>query len=401
MMRSRAALFVLVLAALSACAEVDDPEYDYEPVHAPGSRPGYQILTAPGDTLDGLARHFAMPREALIEANHLRPPYAIHAYQSLLIPPPATYRVRPDDTVVGISTMLGVDEAELARANGLRRPYHMVVGQVLAVPGGYGDAIGPAPPSAAPYPDDQGFSGSAPPPHASISAQPLPPPPGSASFGAGPPAHEPPPPQTAPGPSAFVTPDREETPSGLASQPHNLSPPEAYESRPEPEPRRQVASAAPTALVPPSYPPPASEPPRAGNTPTTASAPDSAAPHFLKPVAGPVIEGFGASDGGQKNDGVNIAAASGAPVRAAEAGTVIYTGNELAAFGNLVLIRHAGGWVTAYGHLNAIGVKRNDVVMRGQSIGTVGKSGSVASPQLHFEIRQGSKPVDPAPFIAG
>jgi murein DD-endopeptidase MepM/ murein hydrolase activator NlpD len=80
---------------------------------------------------------------------------------------------------------------------------------------------------------------------------------------------------------------------------------------------------------------------------------------------------------------------------------VIYTGNELAAFGNLVLIRHPGGWVTAYGHLAKIDVQRGATVIQGQPIGTVGQTGSATAPQLHFEIRQGAKPVDPAPFLSG
>ena len=96
-----------------------------------------------------------------------------------------------------------------------------------------------------------------------------------------------------------------------------------------------------------------------------------------------------------------IAAPAGTAVHAADSGTVIYTGNELAAFGNLVLIRHAGGWVTAYGHLAKIDVAKGSTVVQGQPIGTVGQTGSAPTPQLHFEIRQGAKPVDPAPFLSG
>jgi murein DD-endopeptidase MepM/ murein hydrolase activator NlpD len=118
-------------------------------------------------------------------------------------------------------------------------------------------------------------------------------------------------------------------------------------------------------------------------------------------VKGDVIGHFGPDASGQKNDGINIAAAAGTPVAAAEAGTVIYAGNELPAFGNLVMIRHAGGWVTAYGHLASIAVQRGAAVTRGETLGAVGQTGSVGSPQLHFEIRQGSQPVDPAPYLAG
>ena len=124
-------------------------------------------------------------------------------------------------------------------------------------------------------------------------------------------------------------------------------------------------------------------------------------PHFIRPVSGETVANFGATGSGQTNDGINIAAPAGTAVHAADSGTVIYTGNELAAFGNLVLIRHAGGWVTAYGHLAKIDVAKGSTVTQGQPIGTVGQTGSAPTPQLHFEIRQGAKPVDPAPFLSG
>ena len=124
-------------------------------------------------------------------------------------------------------------------------------------------------------------------------------------------------------------------------------------------------------------------------------------PHFIRPLSGETVAGFGAGASGQSNDGINIAAPAGTAVHAADSGTVIYTGNELAAFGNLVLVRHAGGWVTAYGHLAKIDVAKGATVVQGQPIGTVGQTGNAPTPQLHFEIRQGAKPVDPAPFLGG
>lgn len=116
---------------------------------------------------------------------------------------------------------------------------------------------------------------------------------------------------------------------------------------------------------------------------------------FLLPVAGRVIDGYGAKKNGLHNDGINIAAPDGAPVRAAENGVVIYTGNELRGFGNLILIKHAGGWVTAYAHARETMVTRGARVQRGQVIATVGRTGNVSSPQLHFEIRRGTRAVDP------
>jgi murein DD-endopeptidase MepM/ murein hydrolase activator NlpD len=129
--------------------------------------------------------------------------------------------------------------------------------------------------------------------------------------------------------------------------------------------------------------------------------PPRSASGFLMPVEGRVIASFGPQAGGLSNDGINIAAPKGAPVQAAEHGVVVYAGNELRGFGNMLLVRHEGGWMTAYAHLATMAVFRGNRVERGQPIGTVGMTGNVTSPQLHFEIRQGKQPVDPEKQLAG
>lgn len=129
-----------------------------------------------------------------------------------------------------------------------------------------------------------------------------------------------------------------------------------------------------------------------------ASAPvthDANAPAFAWPVSGPVISDFGATNNGQRNDGINISAPMDTPIHAAAGGTVTYTGNELKAYGNLVLIRHDDGYVTAYAHADKILVVKGQAVTRGQVIGYSGSSGDVTAPQLHFEIRHDTRPVDP------
>ena len=108
-----------------------------------------------------------------------------------------------------------------------------------------------------------------------------------------------------------------------------------------------------------------------------------------------MISGFGATGKGRHNDGINIAAPRGTPVKAAENGVVAYAGNELRGFGNLLLIKHDGGWVTAYAHNEALLVRRGDRVRKGQTIARVGSSGGVSTPQLHFELRRGKNAVDP------
>ncbi len=126
-----------------------------------------------------------------------------------------------------------------------------------------------------------------------------------------------------------------------------------------------------------------------------------ALPTFRWPVRGKVITSYGAKTNGKSNDGINLAVPEGTPVKAAEDGIVAYSGNELKGYGNLVLVRHSNGYVTAYAHASELLVKRGDTIKRGQIIAKSGQSGEVGSPQLHFEIRKGSSPVDPLQFLNG
>jgi murein DD-endopeptidase MepM/ murein hydrolase activator NlpD len=118
------------------------------------------------------------------------------------------------------------------------------------------------------------------------------------------------------------------------------------------------------------------------------------------PVKGKIISQYGAKPNGLKNEGINIAVPEGTGIRAAESGVVAYAGNELKGYGNLVLIRHEGGWVTAYAHAKELFVKRGDTVKRGDVIAKAGQTGSVSSPQLHFEVRKGATAMDPLKFLA-
>lgn len=120
---------------------------------------------------------------------------------------------------------------------------------------------------------------------------------------------------------------------------------------------------------------------------------------FLWPVNGKIISGFGNLGSGRKNDGINIKANLGTAVKAADGGTVAYAGNELKGFGNLILIKHSDGWITAYAHNDKLLVKKGQKVIRGEKIATVGSTGSVTTPQLHFEVRSGKKAVNPRPYL--
>lgn len=169
-----------------------------------------------------------------------------------------------------------------------------------------------------------------------------------------------------------------------------------------PAARPTVINGAPLAAVEPAN--TASDAPKLGAP--ADPAPSAAAPlasgqidKLRWPVRGKVISGFGQKLNGQPNDGVNIAVPPGTDVLAAEAGVVAYAGSELKGYGNLVLVRHDNGWVTAYAHNDTILVQRGDRVKRGQPLAKAGKTGSVDSPQVHFELRQGSKPIDPTPHM--
>ena len=167
----------------------------------------------------------------------------------------------------------------------------------------------------------------------------------------------------------------------------------AVAKTPRPAP---VASSAPAPVSPP---PAAGAPPRAvpvaATTGPVPRPPPRAGSKFLRPVQGEVVSGFGAQGKGYHNDGINILAPRGTEVLAADNGVVAYAGNALRGFGNLVLVKHAGGWTTAYAHVDQILVRRGQTVKRGQLIARVGSSGNVAQPQLHFEIRKGARAVDP------
>jgi murein DD-endopeptidase MepM/ murein hydrolase activator NlpD len=158
-----------------------------------------------------------------------------------------------------------------------------------------------------------------------------------------------------------------------------------------------------TAAAQPAPSAPVAEPQQAetkvANAGTAAASALAGAVKLRWPTTGRIIAGFGARPDGTHNDGINLAVPLGTDVHAAEAGVVAYAGNELKGYGNLVLLRHDNGWVTAYAHNDELLVKRGDKVKRGQVIAKAGKTGSVDRPQVHFELRQGSKPVDPIPYL--
>ncbi len=174
----------------------------------------------------------------------------------------------------------------------------------------------------------------------------------------------------------------------------------AVAAKPAPAPAPRVSVPQPKRAEAPVPPQPAPET-VANVKPATIEPPPalSGPPQFRWPVQGRIISVFGPKPNGQHNDGFNIAVPENTPIKAAEDGIVAYAGNELKGYGNLVLIRHADGWVTAYAHASAILVRRGESVKRGQVIARAGQTGGVVTPQVHFEIRKGSQPVDPAQHL--
>jgi murein DD-endopeptidase MepM/ murein hydrolase activator NlpD len=182
--------------------------------------------------------------------------------------------------------------------------------------------------------------------------------------------------------------------------------PDIKEASQAPQGRTELSASAPTtkvAMAEPSQTAHMVEP-----TPTTSSQeavksaePAGSLPGFRWPVRGRVIAAFGPKPNGVQNDGINLAVPEGTPIKAAEDGVVAYAGSELKGYGNLVLVRHPNGFVTAYAHASDILVKRGETVKRGQVIAHAGQTGSVSSPQLHFEIRKGATPVDPSQYLSG
>jgi murein DD-endopeptidase MepM/ murein hydrolase activator NlpD len=150
----------------------------------------------------------------------------------------------------------------------------------------------------------------------------------------------------------------------------------------------------------------ASSTPHTAGEPTPLSPPPATAPppgpppRFAWPLRGKIITPYGATGGGQKSDGIDIAADNGAPVKAADGGKVVYAGDGVPHLGNLLLIEHSAGYITAYGNNEALLVKKGDEVKKGQTIARAGASGGAASPRLHFEVRRGgSKTIDPTTML--
>jgi murein DD-endopeptidase MepM/ murein hydrolase activator NlpD len=392
---------------------------------APAMASGDAIIVRPGDTLYSLSRTHHVSLAELMSTNSLSDPN-VHPGQKLYLPGNgsarrtrssvaaarpveparpaaapiaqapqdvatsnnATYTVKPGESLYGIARAHNVKFAELQQVNGITDPRRVKPGAVLKMPG----------------------SASA----SALASQPVQAPPPSVANNA-PPAIVPPLAATERGLEMPHYGESLSTRPTIINGEHRVASltDKANDASPaEPAPAATPAAAAPepSATVPPlsaqpsaqAEPAKAEQPKPEQKVALAAPAAASALADAVKlrwPTTGRVIAGFGGRPDGTHNDGINLAVPLGTEVHAAESGVVAYAGNELKGYGNLVLLRHDNGWVTAYAHNDELLVKRGDKVKRGQVIAKAGKTGSVDQPQVHFELRQGSKPVDPIPYL--
>lgn len=347
---------------------------------------GGQVVTVrAGQTLDSLAAQYGVPQEQLLSANQMRSAADVRPGRVIVIPhrvalapdttikptpvsytPAAakvplatsgatTHTVTGGDTLYSIARRYGTTVSELVALNHLPSAEAIHTGQVLRLPGAGRMAEASIP--AVRKPAEASASPTKPTQVASVDPQ--------VKIPAQPKATEPSADATAWAPSA---------------------------------PNAPGTSAAPTAPVAKIN---SNDPAAAGAAvDQAADSGSTTGTEFRWPVRGRIIAGFGTKPNGEKNDGINLAVPEGTAVKAAEAGTVIYAGNELEGYGNLVLIRHADGWVSAYANNKDITVQRGDKVRRGEVIAHAGMTGSVTSPQVHFELRKGAKPVNPLNYLA-
>ncbi len=332
-------------------APVVEPAGDYAAsgrlVTVDGRAVTYKIRK--GDTLDKIAGKLdttvaQLRRDNRIKGNAISPGRVLKGPHASA----KAYVAGAGDTLAGVAERFGVSVAALRAENGLSRRAGVRPGQTMRLPAGYRDrGRGSASPDAtAPYT---------------------------------PPRYAPP----------RYTPPAADDNAPIRTQPDDAglpSRPQPYNGVPTPPSRNSSTfSGAPPASGPTAAPPP-----------SDAQISQLGRGRFLWPIKGDILSDFGPKTTGQRNDGVNIQASTGDPVHAAADGDVVYAGDQVPGFGNLVLIKHADGWVTAYGHLSHVDVKMQQKVAQGQQIGQVGSTGGVPEPQLHFEIRYAPNPLERA-----
>ncbi len=361
---------------------ISTQSYAALPKNVQGGKGTYRVVR--GDTVASVARRLGMDRDDLIQMNGLKRRYALTRGKVLKVPAPLVYEVQRGDTYSDIANRFDVSLSDLTQLNKATSSKGLRPGQKIKLPAEVQARLVKKA-QAAERATQQAAADRA----------------EAARF------------------EAEQEIIRREA-ARLANE-RALAAKRAADQAAAAQPLNQpMASTTPTVLPPKpvvngTLPPPVRPEPRPVTLPPApmvsneTSAPSSEAEiiasgrgRFLWPVRGDVISGFGIKPGGQRNDGINLSGKDGDPVRAAAGGEVVYSGNLVPGFGNLVLIKHEGGWVTAYAHMASTAVKIKDRIAQGQTIGTVGRTGGVEAPQLHFELRyapsprEKARPIDPA-----
>lgn len=362
-----------------------------------------------GDHIDAIARKLGTTRTQLVKDNDLKKPYRIHPGDTLSGPSRKSkaYVVESGDTLYAIARRFSVKAAALADENDTSVNAGLRPGQKLVLPSGYRDigagtrtvtttrtemkpAPAPTTTAAQTVVQNQTSATTLTAPAQTVAAT------TTTTVTPAPKPYTPPVTQTQPAPRVIPP----ATTAAPVAKPYTPAPSPYVPPRPTPvapAPAGKPYTPSPSPYVPPASASSSAAPMVASSAPPTANEIAAAgAGRFIQPVTGDIISGYGPKDGGQRNDGVNFVAPAGTPVRAAAAGEVVYAGDQVPGFGNLVLVKHDAGWVTAYAHLGRVDVKMRDVVMQGQQIGQVGSTGGVSQPQLHFEVRYAPTPQDKA-----
>jgi murein DD-endopeptidase MepM/ murein hydrolase activator NlpD len=323
-----------------------------------------EYTVVPHDHLDAIARDLQTTRRVLIEANHLKSPYNLKPGEHLKVPIAKAYEVQAGDNMTEIAKRFGVSAAELSDLNDLPIKGHLRPGDKLALPDNYHDH-GPM----------------RLPPTAVVERSP---------------EYVPPAESRAPPPRPYA----ESAAAAPAGGPYVPSA-EALAAAQRLDETRQAASSSTPQARPSPNPAETAPEPQGPPTPSQLAVANAGKGRFIWPVRGDIISPFGVKGLGRRNDGIDVSSPQGTEVKAAASGEVVYAGDQVPGFGNLVLVKHADGWVTAYAHLQSIGVQMRQTVIQGQMLGDVGSTGGVAQPELHFEIRyaptptEKAKPVDP------
>lgn len=363
-----------------------------------------KIIAGPESTVYGIAYENGIATRALIAANNLQPPYTLREGQELIIPSANEHIVAKGETLHDIAEDYGVKLEILAQENNLQAPYFVNQGDHLSIPArdteSFAEALTPAS-------QDISASSLAPLPLVKVAPTPQP------RTSTGDSSSLDPLPQVSTGESSAPTPvalpddlaaelaqEKGEKRGGKIATDDSSSKPNLMGDM-----TKKNNAVKPVADI--DSPPPAEKKGKIVKLEKENVAPvkeakkeekkdaikneSSAGLTFAWPVSGKIISKFTSG----KNDGINIKIPENTPVKASASGEVMYAGSELKAFGNLVLIKHAEGWITAYAHNSSLQVKKGDKVNQGQVIAKSGKTGDAKESQVHFEIRKGKQPIDP------